>query len=239
MGESRAWPALLVTSALALIFALIAGVSASAAVAELTRGPSPAEVRQAAADEVARRWWVWPAGRVFPATLPYVTEQGGTERAHRVGVSTRTSCASAVDAPLRRKMRDEGCQAVLRATYLDALEGVVVTIGVAAFPDTARAAAAQAAFAKGGAPSPGLRALSFPGTVADRFTASGRQHGYAREQGPYLVLITAGQVDGRPARAVGRQRSTLFAFTTDLADEVLTAIATPASPDCSAKEWRC
>jgi hypothetical protein len=93
--------------------------------------------------------------------------------------------------------------------------------------------------ATAGKPSPGLRALAFPGTVADRFTAAGRQHSYARQAGPYIVVITAGQVDGRPARAVGRQRDTLFTFTSDLADRVLKTIATPVAPDCSAKEWSC
>ena len=239
MGASRPWPALLAISALALVFAVIAGVSASAAGSELTRGPNAAEVRQAAADEVARRWWIWPAGRIFPGSLPYVAEQGGMEKALRVGVSTRTSCSAAVDEALRRALRDAGCEAVLRATYLDALEGVVVTIGLAVFPDHMRAAAAQRVFPRAGRASPGLRALAFPGTVADRFTAAGRQYSYSRQAGPYVVVVTAGQVDGRPARAVGRQRDTLFSFTVDLADRVLTTISTPVNPDCSAKEWRC
>jgi hypothetical protein len=228
-----------VASALALICAVVAGVSASAAGAELTRGPSIAEIKRASADEVGRRWQIWPAGKIFPDSLPYVTEQGGTEKARRIGVSARTDCQAAVDAALRRAMRNARCEVILRATYLDALEGVIVTMGLAAFPDRTSAEAARTAFPHAGKPSPGLRALAFPGTVADRFTSAGRQHGYTRQEGPYVVIVTAGQVDDRPARAVGRQRDTLFTFTADLADRVLAGIATPLPPDCSAKEWRC
>lgn len=235
----RSWSALVVVAMLAVGCAIVAGFAGSVAGAELTRGPDAAELQRASAEEIARRWQVWPVKRIFPATLPYVTEQGGQERARRVGVSSRTDCQAAVDARLRPVFRAAGCRAVLRATYLDALQGVVVTIGVAAFPDAASAARAHAAFPRAGQPSPGLRALSFPRTVADRFTAAGRQHGYARQEGPYVVAVTAGQVDGRPARAVGHQRETLFAFTADLADGVLRNLVTPVVPDCTAEEWVC
>ncbi|WP_214412702.1 hypothetical protein [Sphaerisporangium fuscum] len=239
MSEFRAWPSVVVASVLTLVCAIVAGVAGGAAGAELTRGPSSAELRRASAEETARRWQVWPAGKIFPALLPYVSEQGGQENARRVGISSRTDCAGAVDAPLRTAFTAARCRAVLRATYIDALQGVVVTLGVAAFPDQASALAARAAFPRGGAPSPGLRALAFPRTVADRFTPAARQAASLAQAGPYLVVTTAGQVDGRPARAVGRQRSTIFAFTSDLEERVLTALATPARPDCSAKEWQC
>lgn len=239
MSESRARPALVVASALTLICAVVAGVSAGAAGAELTRGPSAPELQQASAEESARRWQVWPAGKIFPALLPYVAEQGGKEYARRVGISSRTECSAAVDAALRAALKAAGCQAVLRSTYLDALQGVVVTIGVAAFPDQASAMSARAAFPPGVEPSPGLRALAFPQTVADRFTAAARQSSSLAQAGPYLVLTTAGQVDGRPARSVGHQRSTIFAFTADLEERILTTLATPTRPDCAGKDWQC
>ncbi|GAA3822786.1 hypothetical protein GCM10022226_49080 [Sphaerisporangium flaviroseum] len=226
-------------SALTLICAVVAGVAGGVAGAELSRGPSAAEIQQASSEETARRWQVWPAGKIFPSTLRYVAEQGGEESARRVGISTRTDCAAAVDAALRTALKTAGCRAVLRATYLDALQGVVVTIGVAAFPDQASALAARAAFPPGGVPSPGLRALAFPQTVADRFSAAARQASSLAQAGPYLVITTAGQVDGRPARSVGHQRSTIFAFTSDLEERILTTLATPARPDCAGKDWQC
>ncbi|MCT9932557.1 hypothetical protein N5079_20360 [Planotetraspora sp. A-T 1434] len=239
MGETRTWPALLVASALTLICAAVAGVAATAAGAELTRGPSAAEIRQASATEVSRRWALWPAGRIFPPTLPYTGEQGGGETARRVGISSRIDCRAAVDAALRKAVLAAHCHAILRATYLDALQGIVVTIGVAAFPDAASAAAAKAAFPRNGGPYPGLRALAFPGTVTDRFTAGGRQAGTVRQAGPYVVMSTVGQVDGRPARGVGSQRPTMFSFTGDLVGNIAATLTAPASPDCAAREWQC
>ncbi|GAA1518607.1 hypothetical protein GCM10009677_60040 [Sphaerisporangium rubeum] len=239
MSESRVWPSLVAASALTLLCAVVAGLAMGAAGAELTRGPTTAELRQASAVELARRWQSWPAGKIFPERLPYVAEQGGKEYARRVGVSTRTDCSAAVDAALRQAFREAGCRAVLRATYLDALQGVVVTVGVAAFPDARSAARAGRALPRGGTPSPGLRALSFPHTVADRFSAAARQSATLGQAGPYLVLTTAGQVDGRPARAVGRQRETIFAFADDLRRRIVVTIATPARPDCAGKDWQC
>ncbi|MEU7912729.1 hypothetical protein [Microbispora bryophytorum] len=239
MGETRTWPAVAVASAITLVCAIVGGIAASAAVAELTRGPSAAELREAQAAETALRWERWPTGRIFPATLVYTSEQGGRELARRVGISSRTDCRGAVDTAIAGQMTAAGCRAVLRATYLDALQGVVVTIGVAAFPDALRARSAIPIFPGGGSAAPGLRALAFPGTVTDRFTASGRQSLTLRTAGPYLVMATAGQVDGRPARAIGEQRETMFSFTEDLAEEVGATLTAPASPDCTAKEWRC
>ncbi|GAA5083420.1 hypothetical protein HNP84_003616 [Thermocatellispora tengchongensis] len=236
----RAWPALVIAAALTLTCAAVAGIAASEAVAELTRGPSAAELERAAREEVARRWQTWPTGRIFPETLTYSAEQGGEERARRVGIGRDSRCDGAVDAALRPAMRAAGCRGILRATYLDALQGVVVTLGVAAFPDESSALRAKAAFPKGERPSPGLRALAFPGTVTDRFTSAGRQAGTVRQAGPYVVLTTAGQVDGRPARAVGEQRPAVFAFAGEMAEQVAGELATPVVPDCtSTTEWQC
>ncbi|WP_432866505.1 hypothetical protein [Microbispora rosea] len=239
MGETRTWPAVAVASAITLVCAIVGGIAASAAVAELTRGPRAAELREAQAAETALRWERWPAGRIFPATLAYTSEQGGAELARRVGISSRTDCRGAVDTAVAGRMTAAGCRAVLRATYLDGLQGIVVTIGVAAFPDEPKARAAVPIFPGDGAVAPGLRALAFPGTVTDRFSAGGRQSLIVRTAGPYLVMATAGQVDGRPARALGEQRETMFSFTEDLAAKVGAILTAPASPDCTAKEWQC
>ncbi|GAA2913904.1 hypothetical protein GCM10010517_80450 [Streptosporangium fragile] len=235
----RSWLTPAVASALALLCAVVAGVSASAAGTELIRGPTAAELDRAAVGEVARRWRAWPAGKIFPETVRYAAEQGGEERARRVGISPETRCDRAVDAGLRTVLRRSGCLGVLRATYLDALQGIVVTVGVVAFADEVGAAGAKTALSRTGRPSPGLRALAFPGTVSERFTSRGRQAGLVRQAGPYVVMATAGQIDGRPAGAVGEQRPTLFAFTGDIADRVLAGLSTPVHPDCRSGEWRC
>ncbi|MEU7896533.1 hypothetical protein AB0B45_27210 [Nonomuraea sp. NPDC049152] len=239
MSNGRAWPPLVVTSALALICAITAGVAASASGAELTRGPTQAELESAAKREVAERWRTWPAGKIFPATLAYVAEQGGAEKARRVGISTSTACAGAVDRKAAATLRRMGCRAVLRATYLDELQGVVVTVGVIALPDELRAVRAKKAFPIAGRSVPGLRPVAFEGTVTDRFTPQGRQAGSVRQAGPYVVLTTAGQVDGRPARAVGGQRPAVFAFAADLGERVLIELSTPRMPECGSTAWRC
>ncbi|WP_245642415.1 hypothetical protein [Nonomuraea candida] len=239
MNSARPWPTLVVASALTLICAVAAGVAGSAAGTELTRGPTTAELRAAAEREVAQRWRTWPTGRIFPATLPYSAEQGGQERARRIGISPRTECGQSVDAKAVKALRRAGCQGVLRATYIDALRGVLVTIGVVALRDELHAVRARTAFADSGRPTPGLRPLAFRGTLSDRFTPAVRQTGSVRQAGPYLVLTTAGQVDGRPAAAPGEPRPAIFAFATELSERVLTALSTPAMPDCAAREWRC
>jgi hypothetical protein len=239
VSERRAWPALVVAAALTLICAAVAVVAAGAAGAELTRGPSPAQVQRAEAAEIAGRWATWPAGQIFPATLPYVDEEGSSEKARRVGISSRTDCDAAVDIAIRPALKAVGCKAILRATYLDALQGIVVTIGVAAFPDPASASAAKSALARGGKPSPGLRALAFTGTVTDRFSAASRQAATQRQAGPYVVLTTAGQVDGRPAAALGKQRPGMFSFTGDMAQAVVRIITAPSPRACGAEESSC
>ncbi|MEW9553447.1 hypothetical protein [Nonomuraea sp. NPDC050783] len=238
MNASRPWPVLVAASALTLVCAVAAGIAGSAAATELTRGPTAAELRAAAAREVAERWRSWPAGWIFPATLPYAAEQGGRERAGRVGISPDTSCEH-VDPGAAEALRRAGCRALLRATYIDALRGVLVTVGVAALPDEPRAVRARAAFPEGGKPVPGLRPLAFPGTVAERFTPAVRQAGSVRQAGPYLVLTTAGEVDGRPGSAVAEPRPAVFAFAAELAEQVLLALSTPAVPDCGGERWRC
>ncbi|WP_336208144.1 hypothetical protein [Nonomuraea sp. LPB2021202275-12-8] len=239
MDNVRLWPSLVVASALTLVCAVAAGVTAGEASSELTRGPSAAELQAAAEREVAERWRTWEAGRIFPASLPYSAEQGGQERASRVGISPRTGCADSVDAKVARALDTAGCRAVLRATYIDALRGVLVTVGVVVLPDEPRAARAKVAFPGTGKPVPGLRPLAFDGTVSHRFTPAVRQAGSVRQAGPYLVLTTAGQVDGRPAVGVGEQRPTIFAFAAEISERVLADLSELRMPDCASKEWQC
>jgi hypothetical protein len=238
VNDARPWPTLVVASALTLVCAVAAGVAGSAAGTELTRGPNAAELHAAAGREVAERWRTWPAGRVFPDSLPYAAEQGGQERAKRIGISPGTACDT-VDAKAVKALRAAGCAGVLRATYIDALRGVLVTVGVVALPDEARAVLAKSAFADNGKPVPGVRPLAFDGTVAERFTSSMRQAGSVRQAGPYLVLTTAGQVDGRPASTAGEPRPAIFAFATELSERVLAELSTPRMPDCATGEWQC
>ncbi|MFI6818454.1 hypothetical protein ACIBG7_39080 [Nonomuraea sp. NPDC050328] len=235
----RPWPLIVLACLLALASLAGGGFAATAVGAELTRGPTGSELVTAARAEVAERWRSLPAGQVFPESIEYTAEQGGRERARRIGISPDTSCQAAVDERAEKILTAAQCRAVLRATYLDALGGVLVTVGVVVLPDDLHAARVRSAFPQDGRPAPGVRALAFKGTVSDRFTDAVRQASSARYAGPYVVLTTAGQVDGRPAKAVGGQRPGVFAFARELSDRILGVLTEPKRPVCGTKEWRC
>lgn len=211
----------------------------------LNRPPTNAELQRAAGAEVARRWQAWPAQRIFPERLPYRVRAGRSEFASRQGISSATECDTAVDEEIAAVLRRHGCRAVLRATYADQLEGVVVTVGVVAFDDAWRA---DRALRELPAPlpdrsrgvRPALRAAAFPGTAAARFTDGARQDRSSDRGGPYVVLTTSGHADGRPAAAVAKDRpGAPFALAPQLGRHIAKALSTQALPDCSSREWRC
>lgn len=222
-------------------YLVVGSIAGAQTFQEFTRVPTPLELDRAAAAEVERRWRDWPAGRIFPDQISYEPEQGGDpEQATRVGIAPGTRCSAAVDAKAAEVLRRHGCRAVLRATYLDEPQGVVVTLGVTAFADPAAAGRAGAELPGDGKPSPGLRAVGFPDTVTARFGDAARQASFARQGGPYLVLATAGQPDGRPAKAVEKRRKALFEFAPEMAARVGGELARPVRPDCAdSAKWAC
>ncbi|MEU8799622.1 hypothetical protein [Spirillospora sp. NPDC048819] len=222
------------------------GISFTGAWATLTREPTNAELQVAANKEVARRWQAWPAQRIFPERLPYSPQTGHTEYASRTGIVPDTGCAQAVDAQIAKTIRRHGCKAVLRATYVDQLLGVVVTVGVVVFPDPWKADKAYKELpgSKGpdgsGSVSPALHAAPFPGTASARFTDEARQDRTSDRGGPYVVLTTSGQTDGRPAAAVTKERpGEPFALAPQIAHVVARSLSAKALPDCSKPEWQC
>ncbi|GAA2602694.1 hypothetical protein SMC26_02955 [Actinomadura fulvescens] len=205
---------------------------------ELTREPTPAELRTAADEEVSRRYVTWPSGRIFPEELGYTLDVGGDETAHRVGISPDTRCETAVDQQLDAPLKKHGCRAVLRAVYLDEPQGLAVTVGVAVFPDDKTARTAATAF-PARAPRPGLRALPFPGSVVARFGDAARQTAAVRQRGPYVVAATVGYVDGRPVIRGAKRQDDLFALAPQLAVAVLNPLAAPAPVDCDSQAFAC
>jgi hypothetical protein len=211
-------------------------VAAVQVVRELTRNPTEAELDKAVIAEVARRWQAWPAGKIFPATLPYTLDVGGEEKAKRVGIDPG---GSACDAVLERKaagpLRGFGCRGALRATYLDQLQGMAITVGVVAFPDERSAALARAKLPKGA----GLRTLALPRSLAVRFTDAARQTSVSRQSGPYIVLATIGYADGRPASEAKQKQTDLYTVAPQLAEAILTPLAARSRVDCGQRNWSC
>ncbi|HEX2312391.1 MAG TPA: hypothetical protein VHJ17_01570 [Thermomonospora sp.] len=226
-----------VALAVAVGYLALGAVSVTGTVRELTRDPTAAELRRAADTEVARRWRAWPASRIFPERLTYRPGGEAIEYATRSGILPDTGCETAVEPSAAEILLRHGCRAVLRATYADQLEGVVVTIGVVVFPD--QHAAHRARQQIPGSPTT-LRAAAFPATPAALFNDAARQRGTAERGGPYLVLTTAGQSDGRPAAAVSQGRpQDLFGLVPQLGHTIAQNLSTRALPDCTDRDWEC
>lgn len=235
--HGRQWA--VVAAVLAVGYLTIGAVAVAAVVRVVGREPTAVELRRAADAEVARRWRAWPSGRIFPERLAYVPDGAGLEYATRAGIAQDPDlgCGAAVDPGTAGILRRNGCQGVVRATYTDQLQGIAVTVGVAAFPDQQAAYRARQQI-KGSATA--LRAAGFPGTAAGRFGDPARQAGTVERAGPYLLLTTSGQTDGRPAAAVrDRKDEQIFTIAPQLAHSVGRGLSERALPDCSSGEWEC
>jgi hypothetical protein len=237
--RGRQWVVIAAVAVLALACVAAAVVAVGRARAEQTRPPTPAERTAAGALGVASRWAREPAGQIFPATLAYYSNLLDQETARRAGISPDTACPAALDAPVAALARRDGCRAVLRASYVDQLGGVVYTIGVLAFPAPSRAAAFVASYKTTQSPVQGLRAAAFAGTAAASFTDAARQVASAVQYGPYAVLTVSGYTDGRSARATGEHQTVPFEPDTQLADDVGTPLSQPVTVTCRPPEWSC
>jgi hypothetical protein len=209
---------------------------------EFHRRPTAGELYRAATDEVRDRWRTWPAERIFPMSVPYTSEQGGIEQAQRVGIAPGTGCTDGIDPASAAVLKRSGCRALLRATYIDQLQGIVLTVGVAAVTDDRAARAAKDALLPADPTRPGatLHALAFPQTIASRFTDAARQYAAAGQAGPYVVLTVAGQTDGRPGAAVRKKHTSAFLLAPEIGGNIAEALALRAQPDCSQKrQWKC
>ncbi len=210
----------------------------------LPRQFTVSQQRQIMTWEMTRRWRVLPAGQIFPATIAYALPAAAVNAsqslvldARRLGIGPQVGCAAAVSPSAAAALAASHCAAVLRATYLDSSGSLIVTIGVAVMPDDQAAAqAARALAASGGGLAFAVRALPVAGTPASGFHDRQRQLIFAENAGPYVVMSTAGFVDGR--RHV--QLPTDYYYDqemTSLADSVAQATgrvigARPAIPVC-------
>jgi hypothetical protein len=182
----------------------VAGLIASAgglAVQIMPRRFSLEQQQQIMAWETASRWRTWPAGKIFPAKVSYQlsntefgTSYGLTLPAHRAGIAPQTSCRRGTDQALARVLDARGCEALLRATYIDASGSFVMTVGVAVMHG---AAPSSTVLPSGSGLRPTVAAVPFHDTLAARFGDRQRQVAGAYSRGPYLVLYTAGYTDGR------------------------------------------
>jgi hypothetical protein len=184
----------------------LAAAAAGVAHELLPRQFSAAQQQQIMAWEMSRRWRAMSAGEIFPAAIGYQVpadalqaSQGLELSATRLGIAAQSSCAAEVSAMAARILTAGHCLALLRATYVDASQSMVVTVGVAVLPGAAQAAQAQRQLAvAGGGLGLAVGAFPVPGTAAAAFHDRQRQMSYAVwEAGPYVVMSAGGFADGR------------------------------------------
>jgi hypothetical protein len=216
----------------ALVCLGIAGFAVIQIFAELTRSPTPAEWSKARALELAGRWRSMPVGAIFPDRLGYSPDLGGEENAQLVGIASGADCGSAVDTELRNLLRPYGCRGALRAAYLDQTQGLMIDVGVLAFADPDTAARALKASGKGR-----LTAVTFPGSVAARFTDKALQTTVFGQRGPYLTVTSTGYSDGRPVK--GQKQADLSVIAPQLAEQVLDRLNAPSKAVCGVPEYKC
>jgi hypothetical protein len=231
---------------LTLLFVGTAGLAASAAGVSaqlLPRKFTSAQQQEIMNWEAARRWRVLSAGKIFPATVSYqlpaealAASTGLPLTAYRVGISSQASCALASDPAAARVLSARHCSAMLRATYADETDSMLVTVGVAVMPSASAARSAAGALSAGQELHPGIRAVAFGGTLAASFRNRERQLSWATSAGPYLILSTAGYADGRPEVSVSSDNymdQEMTSFATGVADAVGTPLgASPPMPRC-------
>jgi hypothetical protein len=232
--------------ALTVLLVGTAGLAASAAGVSawlLPRRFTPAQQQQIMSWETARRWRVLPAGTIFPASITYQLPgyalNAGTElplTAYRVGISQQTSCAKASDRAAARVLAARHCAAMLRATYADETDSMLVTVGVAVMPGPGVARSAAAQLSSGRGLLPGVRPAAFRGTLAASFGNRQRQFSSATSAGPYLILSAAGYANGMPRAAVSSDtyaEQEMSSLADGVADAVGTPLgAEPATPKC-------
>ncbi len=239
-AHRRLWLAVAIATAIGYV--IVGAVSTARVYWEFHRRPTAWELYRAANQEVRDRWRTWPADKIFPDSVPYTSEQGSIEYAQRVGIAPGTACTAGVDAAPAAVLRRYGCRALMRATYIDQAQGVVMTFGVAALNDEHAAMTAKNVLAPDDPTSVGpfLHALPFRRTSAARFDDAARQFAAAGQSGPYVVLTVAGQPDGRPAAAVPEKHTSALALAAEVGGNIADALAMPVQPDCAQKrQWKC
>jgi hypothetical protein len=222
-----------------------AGGGAAGLIAAANRHPSQAQISAAGQRELAVMWRQLSAGQIFPVSVSYSSTLGAQTTATLVGIAPQAPCDSAVDAKAAAVLNAAGCVTVLRATYADASQTALATIGIAVMRSPAGAGMVLHALGAGGGDG-GLLPVSFPGTVASAFTSKARETDTAQgTAGPYVFLYAAGYADGRATKLKTSPTALGYlgeSVTTDLGNGLANALNTtfqaPANP-CTNKNIRC
>ena len=186
----------------------LTGVTVQLAAPAFHRGASNARSRRGRSCGAGRRYL---PGQIFPASVPYLLSAQTLQdvaplakNALRVSISPQESdCAKAVtSAAAGAVLRRNGCEAVLRATYVDATRSYVMTVGVAVLPNAAAAVSADSGLI------PSRLAAARAGRPR-RSAAGGRPGDQVRRRGRWSLRLQQADIRsfaGRPVRRHVRRR---------------------------------
>lgn len=199
-GSDRTF--LVVLLSLAGVFALLAGLfTAGGAIADRLERPEPGHVHP------LRAWHDVPVATIFPARLDAAFSAEPDTGWVRIGVDPRYGCTGrALSRPFRARAEKVGCQAVLRATYVDPTRWSVGTAAIVVTRDTAGAGDLDN-WLKDADRRDLVGAYPVPGTLAAGFTDARRigvAHNAPLSEAPYVIAVTTGATDGRVAGRLPR-----------------------------------
>ncbi|MFD4768020.1 hypothetical protein [Streptomyces niveus] len=150
-------------------------------------------------------WHSTPVDAFFPPSLTGDgAGPGGADRTwNRVAVAPDSGCAGALDPLLLKTLRTVGCERVLRATYTDATNTSVITVGMvftAAEPAAMKALAVRFTDEKL-TERTDLMPRTYPvkGTIAADFGSAQRASWTVKvlDQAPVVIYAVSGFADGR------------------------------------------
>jgi hypothetical protein len=218
----------------------LAGSAAGVSAQLLPRRFTASQQQQIAGWEMERRWRTMSAGEIFPPVISYQlpsaalgAASGLALRADRVGISRQTTCAAATDPAAARVLAARRCTAMIRATYADETDSMLVTVGVAVMPGVGAAKSAASELSAAPSPQPGVRTASFRSTLARAFGDRRRQLYWAVSSGPYVIMSTAGYADGTPRIPLASNPyadQEMTSFATGVADAVGAPLGAPPPP---------
>jgi hypothetical protein len=241
----RAWRRTAAGTVLVLALCGLGAATRGALTQVMPRRFSIAQQRQIQSWEIARRWRKLPETAIFPGyvsyQLPSQAFEGGDGlalSAQRLGIGPPAGCTGGTDPAAAKVLDQYGCTAILRATYVDSTGSMLVTVGVAVLPSIPAATAAgnRLAPSKPQVTTSSVTPVPVAGTLAARFGSAQRQLSWATHAGSYVIMATAGYVDGRPPAHVTAD-SYLFAeminLTQGLGDTVSGVLGkAPPVPTC-------
>lgn len=144
---------------------------------------------------------------LFPETIgdpPNYTYEASDKKIaqwNRMGISEDTSCSKGLSGETKEKALELGCEAVLRATYVDLTGEMVATVAIVVMPKDGEAGSELGEYlgqqSEEDVPDAAVVPLNVPGTLAAKWQESRRNGMGGAPVGTYAVAVTTGAVDGR------------------------------------------